>query len=757
MGVAITCAFSPTDRRTTIGSDADPNLDRHRHDDFDAKSPPIVACHAHFSGPQEVPRTIVSHVFSSGDTQTFEFEVPTTDGVVDVADALCVTLVQRHRGGWLRHSRARIDLSLLSESETVVVLKNEQLDGTDYGEVTAKWAARPSSRVESVAGTLYREWFFVPNFANALVREAKKKSEWFKDRHPTKKRCEWSGGELSGRVHMPLWNNQSGSIPGVFFAFSCRRDTSRYTNDDLEDVFCVVARPLTGGTTLSVKRRPRLVGEWLATGLMAFGKSIQYQGDRTVDSPKIVERFSSTARLDGLGDCEDIAKETAMAHADLVAAEKSWTRSKKITEATIDMCALVAEAKKYVCAVALCTVRRSSGSTIEAHAFAMLLPKCAFSDYRGDETDRHAFVADGTYPCDPASRNEPAEGVRPWKYEHVVSALVYGEGEIFFRYKSEETGYGVLADDLFPVVKPNVKIEWGFRALEGHREVVEHVLASNLPTTTRTFQHESQSIGTRFRKLVRWGDIDTRRIFTGATPEEKKRIRLASAGFRTSCPTRETFDARLEMTTRHKEEAGNTERPAKEDWKHIVGGYGSVSTVDAAHPYHTHHRPTGFTNHLDFNPPTPDDVAIFIADRAYGFIAPKRRGDVQTTSTVITRKNRYEMSTTDDETDAVTRLWLKCMTDDKLKKLKEDEKWAELRPELVSLAMAMVKKEVVGEWVEYDAAGNPKLLVDITKRESKRKHDAYLEVYRRLGVIVSYASTEDYESEGMCDMGGKRR
>ena len=175
----------------------------------------------------------------------------------------------------MRHSRARIDLSLLSESETVVVLKNEQLDGTDYGEVTAKWAARPSSRVESVAGTLYREWFFVPNFANALVREAKKKSEWFKDRHPTKKRCEWSGGELSGRVHMPLWNNQSGSIPGVFFAFSCRRDTSRYTNDDLEDVFCVVARPLTGGTTLSVKRRPRLVGEWLATGLMAIGKSIQ--------------------------------------------------------------------------------------------------------------------------------------------------------------------------------------------------------------------------------------------------------------------------------------------------------------------------------------------------------------------------------------------------------------------------------------------------------------------------------------------------
>lgn len=662
----------------------------------------------------------------------------------------------------MRHSRARIDLSLLSsKSESVVVkLKNEQLDGTDYGTVTASWAARPSSRVESVAGTLYREWFFVPNFANALVREAKDTSDWFKKkgRHPTEKKCEWSGGELSGRVHMPLWNNQSGSIPGVFFAFSCRRDTSRYPKYVLEDVFCVAARPLAGGTTFAVQGSPRLVGEWLATGLMAFGKSIQYQGDRTVDSTKIVERFSSTARLDGLGDCEDIAKETAMAHADLVAAENSWTKSKKITEATVDMCALVAEAKKYVCAVALCTVRRSSKSNIEAHAFAMLLPKCAFSDYRGDETDRHAFVADGTYPCDPASTNEPAEGVRPWKYEHVVSALVYDEGEIYFRYEDEEKGYGVLADDLFPVVEPNVKIEWGFRAREGDREVVEHVLASNLPTTTCTFQYENQSIGTRFRKLVRWGDIDTTRIFTRATDEEKKRIRLASAaGFLAPCPTRETFDARLEMTTRRREEAGNTEAPVNEDEKHIVGGYDSVSTVDAAHPYHTHPRPTGFTNYLDFNPPTPDDVAMFIAGRAYGFLAPKKMGDVQTTSTVITQKNRYEMSTTDDETDAVTRLWLKCMTDDKLKKLKEDENWLKLRAELVSLAMEMVKEVVVGEWVEYDAAGNPKLLVDITKRESKGNHKKYLDVYLRLGVIVSYAFTEDYASESMCDMGGKRR
>lgn len=743
--VAITCAFvlMADSDVATIASAANPNVD----DRGDTSTSPIVACHAHFSGdPEVVPREVTSRIFSRS-TQTFEFEVPTVGGVVHQSvDALRVTLVQKFRGGWLRQSRARIDLSMLSKS-TIVNLENEQLDGTVYGTVTASWATQPPPRVESVAGSLYRKWFFVPNFAGELVLRAKEKSNWFVGKHPTKRKCdEWSEDELSDRVHMPLWNGQSNSIPGVFFAFSCRRATSRYTKYDLEDVFCVAARPLAGGTTFSIRERPRLMGEWLATGLMAFGKSIQYQGDRTVDSSRIVERFSSTARLDGLGDCEDIAKETAMVHADLIATGTTWTNSKEITETCVDMCALVAEAKKYACAVALCTVRRSSDSNIEAHAFAMLLPRCAFSEYIGGETDRSAFVADGTYPCDPSSENDPAKGVRPWKYEHVVSALVYGEGEIYFRYKNEPTRYGVLADDLFPVVHPNVKIEWGFRASfqKKDQEVIEHVLASNLPTTTRTFQYENESLGQRFRKLVRWHDINTELIFKHATREEKKRIGVASAGFLTSCPTRESFDARLKKTTERVEYAGDVEANVGEDGKHIVGGYGSVSVVDAAHPYHTHHRPTGFTNYLPFNPPTPDDVAMFIAGRAYGFLAPINRGGVQTTSTVVTQINQYEMSTTDDGADAVTILWLRGVTDEKIKKLKA----VELKAELVSLAMGMVKEVVVGEkWVEYDSVGNPKLLVDLTKKNSKKQHDAYLEVYRRrLGVIVSYMPTDDYKN-----------
>lgn len=758
----IRCAFAfdhahaPSgDESTFIASDANPS-DANSSDanPSDASSPKIIACHAHFSGDiAKVPRKIASHVFSTA-TDVFEFEVPRDlEGGFPPLDALRVTLVQRFPGGWLRHSRARIPLDALPKTFD---LKNEQLDGMTYGTVTASWVGDERTSPEN--GEVHREWFFVPSGrAMTVVSEATEKSGWFKDKTPTKRRCEWpngrSGGELSDRVHMPRWNNQSDSIPGSFFAFSCRRaTTSRYSRKDLEDVFCGTARPLVGGTTCVAPDRPRLLGEWLATGLMAFGKSVRYEGDRTVDSPKIVERFSSTARLDGLGDCEDIAKETAMAHADLVATEKEWTRSREITDDCVSMCALVEEAKKYVCAVALCTVRRSRDSPIEAHAFAMLLPRCAFTGGSRDG-DRSAFVADGTYPCDPSSKNEPREGVRPWKYEHVVSALVYDEGEIYFRYRDEENGYGVLADDLFPSVEENVAIEWGYRVPDQtDRDAIERVLASNLPTTTRTFRDEDETVGQRFRKLVRWRDIDTKRIFVHATAEEKRRIRIASVGFRTSCPSRETFEARLRLTEERVEHAGDVDAP-NDDEHHVVGRYGSVSAVDGvANPYHTHHRPHGHSTYLDHNAPTPDDVATFVAGRAAGLLVLARGTEdegrsVQATSTVITRNNRYEMSTTDAADTAVTSLWWKGMTDERLKK----KNFEELRAALVPLAMNMAKRAVVGEgkWVKYDEAGNPTLLVDITK--NKREHDRYLGAYEKsMGVRVSYLPTVKYKS--MCEL-----
>lgn len=791
----IRCAFAldpahaPSDDESVrIASDANPtNVDDAASENDDATSPKIIACHAHFSGDiARVPRERASRVFSTAN-DVFEFEVPRdlkndrrddrgADGGSEGGDpppeALRVTLVQRFRKGWLRHSRARIPLDALRTSSKTFDLKNEQLDGKTYGTVTASWVSQGSSVPRDHEGDVYREWFFVPSgLAREVVTQANEKSEWFNDpkdpKNPTERLCKWpdgwSGSELSDRVHIVSWNNQPDSIPGSFFAFSCRRDTSRHSKEDLEDVFCGIARPLVGGTTCKVERRPRLRGEWLATGLMAFGKTVHYEGDRTVDSSKIVERFSSTARLDGLGDCEDIAKETAMAHADLVATEKEWTRATTITETCVEMCALVEEAKKYVCAIALCTVRRRGRAKIEAHAFAMLLPKCAFSDHEGrDDDDRSAFVADGTYPCDPSSKNEPRAGVRPWKYEHVVSALVYGEGEIYFRYDGEPKNYGVLADDLFPYVSDGVVIEWAYRVRgQKDRDAIERVLASNLPTTTRTFQYENETLSQRFRKLVRWSEIDTTKIFKHATEEEKRRIRIASAGFRTSCPSRETFENRLGFTAEHREHAGNVDESSNDDVHHIVGGNGSVpAVVGVANSYHTHHIPHGRSRYLKFNAPTPDDVAIFVAGRAAGLLVLPRgteeeRRKIQATSTVITRNNRYEMSSTDDANDAVTALWLMGMTNDRLKRLVASdatvvEKFERVRDALLPHAMRMAKRAVVvevekpddGKWVRYEG-GDPTLVKDIT--ENEREHDLYLEAYEKtMGVRVSYLKTEDY-------------
>ena len=634
-------------------------------------------------------------------------------------------------------------------------LKNEQLDGKTYGTVTASWVdgKAPSWRIESVPGEVYREWFFVPSGrASAVVSTAKKQSRWFDGKEPTTRRCEWSGGELSGRVHMPDWCNHPNSIPGSFFAFSCRRDTSRYTKEDLEDVFCGTARPLVGGTTSAVDGRPLLRGEWLATGLMIFGKSVQYQGDRTVDSSEIVERFSSTARLDGLGDCEDIAKETAMAHADLIAIEGEWARAKKITETCVDMCALVEEAKKYVCAIALCTVRRSEDSRIEAHAFAMLLPKCAFSDHEGgrdSRADRSAFVADGTYPCDPSSKNVPREGVRPWKYEHVVSALVYGEGEIYFRYVGEPKNYGVLADDLFPFVSNDVVIEWGYHVRDREdRDAIERVLASNLPTTARTFQHENETIGHRFRKLVRWHEIDTKKKIQERHRRGEETNSNRGRGVPNLVSVARCLRGSYEIHGGARRTRGRRRRAGSKPRRRGVRIRSHGRGV--ANPFHTHHRPTGHVNYLDHNPPTPDDVATFVAGRAAGFLVRARgteeeRRKVQTTSTVITRNNRYEMSSTDDANDAVTALWLKGMTDGYLKTLNEFES---LRNALVPFAMEMAKSAVTGEgkWAKYDDDGNPTLVVDITKKENEKQHDAYLRAYEEsMGVRVSYLDNEEFK------------
>jgi hypothetical protein len=87
---------------------------------------------------------------------------------------------------------------------------------------------------------------------------------------------------------------------------------------------------------------------WLAWSLDLFGLSIQYQPDKhfgRMNTP--VERFSSNARFDGIGDCEDIA--ICMTHEDLCNLPEKTGK--------LDLIHLKQQAKKYKCIMVLGTDR----------------------------------------------------------------------------------------------------------------------------------------------------------------------------------------------------------------------------------------------------------------------------------------------------------------------------------------------------------------------------------------------------------------
>lgn len=689
----------------------------------------ILVCHAHFVG-SDVPRKIESFLLSS---PSFELSVPLG------AHAVCLTIALRFRDGWLRHSRVRINFDEFGRTTPRVVTKNlkdEQLresvrvntsGGTGsraYGTVTSTWVG-PFSPGPLRDVVVFREWFDVSREKKERLEEIQSEcSSWYQDMTPTK--------GLSNRVHMPHWNNHKDSIPGAFFAFSSRRGETRYGKKDFESAVAT-ARSLVDGTIYKNDRRPLLKTEWLTTALMIFGKSIQYQGDTTVFSSTVVERFSSTARLDGLGDCEDIAKETAMAHADLVelADSSSW---KLDFQHGIEAYTIALEASKHECIVTLCTVRRSEEtSDIEAHAFALVVPKDFIEGNKGGAY--FSFIADGTYPCDPTAPNRP--GPRPWKYEHFVSALVYGRGELFFKYR-DKNEYGVRADDVFPVIKENVTVEWIYCCKsDDEREWIESILEANLPTTTRTFANEKESIGDRFERLTFVEGKDPK-LFPGSfkhmVDHERLRIKKMSNGFQATCVAPDAIPSLMADTERRVETAGYLDPEGHPRGK-IIGIHGAVENVRGKkHPYHTHHRPIGKDEFFEHNIPTPDDVAIFIANRVWSHLQDSTK-DLVTTSTVWTNKNVYEISDKNEARGLVTMLWFKHKTRSS-DPASFDEVFAEAFSEV---------KRTVERWVKYESRG-PTLKKELRGTDNANERKAYLDSFEELGIRVSCMNIKTYEN-----------
>jgi hypothetical protein len=156
------------------------------------------------------------------------------------------------------------------------------------------------------APSLIRDWFYVPETSREALAGFLAECKWYDGKQPL--------DEGIRKVHMPYWNNKVESVPGWFFAFE-RSAAPRYDHADFKDVFSAAKTGILGLDAISETQEQCLTLAW---GLCMFGLSVQYQADKHfghMNEP--VERFSSNARLDGIGDGEDIAKEICMAHADL--------------------------------------------------------------------------------------------------------------------------------------------------------------------------------------------------------------------------------------------------------------------------------------------------------------------------------------------------------------------------------------------------------------------------------------------------------
>ena len=585
-----------------------------------------LGCYVHFPGD----------LHSRLITKRIQQNTPIPIEIPKEAIAVCVTLVVRFSSGWLRHSRCRINLS---EEKTSANLHDEQENSESYGTVTLSFKPSPS-RV-NIPGALYSKWYFVPSNAQDFLDRTACNAKWYEKMDPVE--------TLNGLAHMPYWNNQRSSIPGSFFAFTTHRNVT-YDSDTFQEVFIDWAQGLVNPGSFN---NPHIMQEWLATGLMIFGKSIDYASDRTVRSASIIERFSSTARLDGIGDCEDIAKEISMAHADLCTI--SLCRSQNALKN------LQLTANNYTCLSVLTTVKKESGP-VQVHECNLLVHKSCIDGY--ERTNNRSFLIDGTYLNHPNSPNDLTH--RPWVYKHAISAMVYDVGEFYFKYKDQPGTYGVAFSDIFPVFKQSVETVWICKPDPEEIQLIHNVLKSNIPMSVKTFGFEHQSVAMRFEQVV----------FSSPKPEEhmqlsfgdtmsdhmRARVHKLALGFRAPCIVLEAATTLWKNTSLAREVSYTIDTNGL--FQNLtIGHHGNVAPARGIFVGHTHHRKNGVGGYRNFNVPTPEDVAVFIAQRTMDLLRGVR---AQVSAQVITHKNVYEMTGYNESDGAVAILVEKYSTQNHL-------------------------------------------------------------------------------------------
>ena len=619
--------------------------------DTDLQGNTLVACHIHFPPLSKV----VSFTSIQGD---IFFKVPTE------AQAVCATLVWRFGKGWVPHGRCRFSLTKETEQKEVKHESTLQVNGTatlTYGGVLK----------HGDAPVLLREWFFVPPEHNDWLATALADcQQWYvgkKQREPVDMSID--------KVHMPFWNNMYDSVPGWFFAFDLPRGVhthpgtlQRFSSGEWKEVVDIVKSSVLGLTTSA-----GLVGDLpdtpilMALSISVFSMSISYEQDFHHNSGGIIERFSSNGRFDGIGDCEDIAKEACMAHAELVALpdEKFKNRGREALKMDMVMCSVKKSARLHQAVMVLGTVQRPTSAEVQAHAFCMLLPKEFLKyDVKGAQTGdgtTHTFLCDGTYACYP-SANAPAGWGRPYEYKYAISGIIMGQGEVFFHYINKPGTYGVHFSDIFPCVAQNVT--WTSthpsNMTSACHDMARSIMVSNMPIQGKTFTFEAQSPASRFLNVWshRSGDLKLFRDFGGASVDNGY-VDCANL----QSPNHKALE---EANASYMEVAYVGDRITQQ------GSYGTVRR-----PYesgrvagHTHHREDGH-GFRTFNPPTPADLVVFIVHRVCSKLAWRGTSpeDIRQKETVFTHNNLYEVTDTGDAHGIVSTL----LTKYRLKNLNPDE------------------------------------------------------------------------------------
>lgn len=694
-----------------------------------------LACHVHFPG---TARTVSALVPSS---RVLAFDVPRG------AEAVCVTLAERFSGGWLRHSRCRFDGARV---EDLATLKDEQLrvGSPPYG--TAR--LRLSAPVASVSKPLVREWFHVPPECEATMRAAN--ARWFDALEPA--------DATLARVHAATWNNHADSIPGWCFAFSPAAERG-YSDDDLKGVFArafEMLRPRRFEIVDLLQAPDREVAAVVAQGLAMFGQSITYEMDVTARGVA-VERFSSTARLDGVGDCEDMSKESALAFGDLVA-----------HEASVDLALyrLSETARRFQFCTCLATVQRRPGGGLEAHAFGMMLPNGAFPPEfltaeeraRYVSRDRATFACDGVYDCHPTkvkvsthAGREPRAGeqVAPWEYAHVVSAFVFNRGEVYFRSRSRPGTYGVAFAKLFPTMDADVEcVDALGVSTEALRRAATLILRSNLPRATRTFGFETLTPLARFDQVV----ADTKhraahilRTFDTMSAASRRRFERLGEQLRAPCLQPAAFEELRVATTAYAETAFQVDRDGKTTAK-TQGGYGQVvEPSPASHSSdapvvggHTHHRLKGRETFRERSPPTPEDYVSFAARRVWALLNARGTSPaaLHEAAVVVTHGAVYELNETGRADGIVTRAFIALATSDV--RPSEADVWRRVR----DAAQKMLEPNDFVQYSTKERCFALKRGVDVFKKGPA--HDAYLKMFAdRIGVRTICQETSEYRQK----------